>query len=79
MLRRVTLVRTDVSEKHRLHNQGDKNQRARNNISNNQQPKHAKQDKSEFCFQGEVSNKTNLQFWLPGSRRNAVTSLRESG
>jgi hypothetical protein len=29
MLRRVVLVRTDVSKEHRLHHQGDKNRRAR--------------------------------------------------
>jgi hypothetical protein len=34
MLRRVALVRTDVSEEtYRLHQQGDKNGRARNNVS----------------------------------------------
>jgi hypothetical protein len=33
MLRRVALVRTDVSEEmYRLHHEGDKNQRARKNV-----------------------------------------------
>jgi hypothetical protein len=39
MLHLEELVRTDVSEEH-LHQQGDKNRRARNNVSSNQQPKH---------------------------------------
>jgi hypothetical protein len=36
MLRRVALVRPDVSEEcYRLHDEGDKNRRARNNVSSN--------------------------------------------
>jgi hypothetical protein len=40
MLRRVALVRSDISEEaYRLHHQGDKNRRARNNVSSNYQSK----------------------------------------
>jgi hypothetical protein len=39
MLRRVVLVRTDVSEE--LLHQGDKNRWTRNNVSRDKQPTHA--------------------------------------
>jgi hypothetical protein len=35
MWRRFALIKTNVSEKHHLHYQGEKNQRTRNNISSN--------------------------------------------
>jgi hypothetical protein len=38
MWRRVARVRTDVSEEHGLHHQGDKNRRA-GNVNSNYQPK----------------------------------------
>jgi hypothetical protein len=41
MLLRVAFVRINVAEECRLHHQGDKIRRARNNVSSNWQPKHA--------------------------------------
>jgi hypothetical protein len=42
MLRRVALIRTDVSEgTYLLHHQGEKNRRARKNVRSNWQPKNA--------------------------------------
>jgi hypothetical protein len=41
VLRRVAVVRTDVSvERYRVYHQDDKNRRVRNIVSSNYQPKH---------------------------------------